>query len=155
PGMAMGVMAGFYEHLVTHARQFPQRAGLDDGTARISFGDLPGLIERYQACLLAAGLTPGSTVGLTIRQEIAHLLVTLALFRLPAHQATLASFEPESYHHNLIERLNISHLLAIDDALDPAAPHAGRFQIRTLDHTQPAALSKAKFYSSTSGTTKG
>ena len=151
----MGVMAGFYEHLVTHARQFPQRAGLDDGTARISFGDLPGLIERYQACLLAAGLTPGSTVGLTIRNEIAHLLVTLALFRLPAHQVTLAGFETVSYHDNLIERLNVSHLVTIDEAMDARAPRPDHFHIRKLERPRPTALDTARIYFTTSGTTKG
>jgi acyl-coenzyme A synthetase/AMP-(fatty) acid ligase len=149
-------MASLYQHLATQARQFPERAALDDGTSCISFGDLPELIDSYRSCLLAAGVTPDSTVGLTIRHGIAHLLVTLALFRLPAHQATLASFEPESYHHNLIERLNISHLLTIDETLNPTAPRPDQFHVRKLEPTRPANSSgSAKFYSSTSGTTKG
>lgn len=149
-------MATFYQQLTEHARQFPEREALDNGTLGIAFGDLPGLVGRYESCLLAAGVTPGSTVGLTIRHEIAHLLVTLALFKLQAHQVALASFETDAYRESLIERLNVLHLLTIDDAMDPAAPRPSQFYVRTLDRPQPAAVPPAPtIYSTTSGTTRG
>jgi acyl-CoA synthetase (AMP-forming)/AMP-acid ligase II len=150
-------MATFYEQLVKHARQIPQREALVDESLSIAFGDLPALVDKYQSCLLAAGLSPGSTVGLRIGLEIPHLLVTLALFKLPAHQVTLAGFETESYRHSLIERLKVSHLLAVEDAMDPLEPHASRFHLRTLGiPCAPSALPRAAtIFSTTSGTTKG
>ena len=150
-------MATLYGQLTEHARLVPGREALVDDALSITFGDLPALIAQYQSCLLAAGLTPGATVGLSIKREIPHLLATLALFNTPAHQVTLASFDTDTYCDHLIERLNVSHVLRLGDAMDPLAPRASQFHLRKLDKpfARETVLRDATIYFTTSGTTIG
>lgn len=151
-------MVSFHEQIVEHARQDPEREALVDETRSILFGDLPGLIEKYQACLLQAGLLPGSTVGLTIRQEIPHLLVSLALLKAKVHQVTLASHETEHYRSGLVQRLNLSHIVHLDDAFDPLDPKRRYIHVMaqpSVTKQVPSISRGAVIYSTTSGTTKG
>lgn len=149
-------MATFHEQIVEHARQNPEREALVDESLSISFGELPALIEKYQTCLQQLGLSPGSTVGLTIRQEIPHLLVSLALLKAQMHQVILASHETKHYRGGLVQRLNISHVLHLDDTFDPLAPKADQFQLtRHHGSAPPVSPRDPTIYSTTSGTTKG
>lgn len=150
-------MATFCEQIAEHARQSPEREALVDETCTILFGDMPGLIEKYQACLLQAGVLPGSTVGLTIRRQIPHLLVSLALLKSKAHQVTLASHETEYYRQSLVRRLNLSHRIYLDDSFDVLNPTTRHFQLTQPSQTEPAATASpdVNLYSTTSGTTKG
>lgn len=77
---------------------------------------------RSRACadwLVAGGLRAGESVGITIADEVSHLVVCHALLRLGVPQVTLPAFEPPAARRRLAERLRVTRVVAVDpsDAL--------------------------------------
>lgn len=102
------------------ARQAPRRVALVDRGVPVAYGDLGLRIRRCAAWLLAEGFHPGDTIGLTLREEAAHCVATLALLRLGCRQVTLASHDPPAMRAALAARLGVVAVLA-DGAADGLA----------------------------------
>jgi acyl-coenzyme A synthetase/AMP-(fatty) acid ligase len=80
---------------------------VDRGRA-VSYAALAQSSRRAAAWLLRAGIVPGDRVGLSVRDEYAHLLACLALLRLGCVQVTLASHETAAMHAALAGRLGLA-----------------------------------------------
>jgi long-chain acyl-CoA synthetase len=80
---------------------------VDRGEA-IRYGALAQASRRVAAWLLRAGIAPGDRVGLSLRDEYAHLLACLALLRLGCVQVALASHEPPAMRGALAGRLGLA-----------------------------------------------
>ncbi len=104
------------------ARTDPGRTAVIDRGLRVTYGEIDRRIRRCAGWLLSAGVAPADTVGLTIREELPHLVATLALLRLGCRQVTMASWESVAMRAQLAARLGVSVVLG-DGAAD-AVPGA-------------------------------
>jgi acyl-CoA synthetase (AMP-forming)/AMP-acid ligase II len=113
-----GPPPGIVERLDATARSAAGRAAVIDRGAAISYADLARLSRLWASWALRQGIAPGMRVGLTLRDELTHLLASLALLRLGCVQVTLASHEPIAQRAALAARLGLAAMLgdAPDDA---------------------------------------
>ncbi len=109
--------------IAAHARMTPQRIAVIDRGRHVTYAGLEHASARVAAWLLDQGVAPGDMVGLTLRDEFAHLLVSLALLRLGCRQCTLASRDPPAMRGAMAARLGA--VLVVGDSAADALPCAG------------------------------
>lgn len=112
---------GFHARCVSHARTHPSRQAVVAAGTTLDYAALLRRVDHGAALLAARGIGPDATVGLTIRDEVEHLVASLALFTLGARQITLASHDQPEMRRDLADRTGVTHRL-IDD---PAIRHDG------------------------------
>lgn len=115
--------ATFLGRLQATAAIDPARIAVAGPGLALTYGDLARRIARMAGWLHRAGLAPGQMCGLTLRDDLAHLVVALALMRLGCHQVTLASHEPAAMRADIALRAGVVAVLAdrAEDAL-PGLP---------------------------------
>lgn len=122
--MRVAAGGGLLGRLRATAARHPERIAVLGPRTRLGFGELAGRVEGLAAHLARQGVAPGETVGLGIRDDVAHLLASLALLRLGCRQVTLASHEPLPMRAGLAARLGVAVLLADGPgAALPDRPH--------------------------------
>ncbi len=84
--------------------EVPHRVAVRTHRGDVSFAMLQTQVRRMTAWLSDQGLSPGDTVGLTVRDEHHHLVASLALMALGCSQLTLASHEPAAMRGDLARR---------------------------------------------------
>ena len=75
------------------------------------------LLNRVEACaawLVREGCVPSDLVGLTIADEVTHLVASLALLDLGIPQVCLATHDPAAMRLGLARRLSVSRTLVAD-----------------------------------------
>ena len=97
-------MDGFLARLRAASAADPGRPAIIGSGVVLSHGALADRAEGMAAWLLRAGLAPGQMAGLTLRDDLAHLVVCLALLRLGCHQVALGSHEPPLQRADLAAR---------------------------------------------------
>lgn len=134
------------------------RVAVIDRGRRVTYAELAQASRRMAAWLLRQGIAPGDRVGLTLRDEYAHLLATLGLLRIGGAQAILASADPPAMRAAFAVRLGIAVVLGerAEDALPGIAlllPEAAAIAAdRALDVALPA-LPEGALILTSSGTT--
>jgi long-chain acyl-CoA synthetase len=137
----------------------PAREALVDEQYSISFGELPPLINKYEQRLRELGISPNCTVGLSISEQIPHVLVCLALLKLRAHQVTLDTRESPQYITTICDRLDVSRVIRLADGFDSASAGLRDFDVTiregataepVLQHDRDPLI-----FAMTSGTTQG
>lgn len=68
-------------------------------------------VEQGASGLVAAGIGPGSVVGITIADEVEHFVACLALLRVGAWQIALATHDPEPERRAIAVRAGVTHVL--------------------------------------------
>jgi acyl-CoA synthetase (AMP-forming)/AMP-acid ligase II len=111
---------GFLARLEATARAQPDRLAVAGPGVALTHGALAGLVRGMAAWLLRAGLAPGAMAGVTLRDDLPHLVVTLALLRLGCHQVTLGSHEPLPRRADLGARAGVA--LVLGDGPEDALP---------------------------------
>lgn len=102
------------------ARQDPARPAYIDHGRAVTYADLAGRIGGMAAWLARQGLPPGAMVGLTLREDLPHLVASLALMHLGCDQISLASHDPPTLRAALAGRLGVA--LVIGDGEEDALP---------------------------------
>jgi acyl-coenzyme A synthetase/AMP-(fatty) acid ligase len=98
-------------------KQFASRGGEIGAIVNdrpISYREMDDDVRSLGQWLAAAGLEPGDTVGLTIRDEYRHLIASVALMRLGCIQVTLPSHEPPEHRQAIAERTKAIAVLTED-----------------------------------------
>lgn len=146
----------FYSRCLWHARVRPSRQAIVAAGLSLDYAALVEQVDRGAAFLAALGIGPAATVGLTIRDEVEHLVASLALFALGARQITLASHDQPEMRRDLADRAGVTHRLVDDSAFDtggtavvwtPGDPPA------TTAPEIMAAAGQGRLFLRTSGTT--
>lgn len=111
-----------------HERPATRAIVAEDRT--ISFGELAGLVGDCAALLASRGVRPGECVGVTISDEIAHMVVALALASLGAPYVVLATFDDATARSRLAARVGARRVVcALDEhrlpGLEPIVIDAG------------------------------
>ena len=127
----------------------------------ITYAELLGQVEACAAWLVREGCEPSGLVGLTIADEVTHLVASLALLDLGIPQVCLATHDPAPMRLRLAQRLSVARILVADEqhGLDGIATSAltpDALRVRP-DDSHPARVdddpdSTAVFFTS-SGTT--
>lgn len=115
PAHVPGAMTPFRARLGEHAARDEVPAIAMPGR---SLG-FPELVRRVDACaarLVRGGCAPGDIVGLTVADEVDHLVASLALASLGLPQVTLASNAPVDMRAGLARRLGVSRVVVANPA---------------------------------------
>ena len=83
-----------------------------DETASIDFATLISLIKKTNGFLVDLGIRKSHVVGIHIKNEKDHLILSLALFCLGAKQVTLASHDSHFLHQQINDRLLINFVIS-------------------------------------------
>ncbi|BDG74213.1 class I adenylate-forming enzyme family protein [Roseomonas fluvialis] len=102
--------------LADWAAREPARAAFIDRGVPVAFGALDRRVATAAAWLGGQGVRAGDMVGITLREDMAHIVAALALLLLGCDQVTLASHDPPAMRLALARRLGVAVLLAADDA---------------------------------------
>jgi acyl-coenzyme A synthetase/AMP-(fatty) acid ligase len=102
----------FYDRLIFHSDIFGDKAAAVDGDRRLDYMDLRRRVERSVYFMRSEGLDETSTVGISIKDEIEHLIAVLGLFAIGARQITLASHDQPKMRQVLAGRVRVSHVLS-------------------------------------------
>jgi acyl-CoA synthetase (AMP-forming)/AMP-acid ligase II len=135
-----------------------RRAILGTGVA-LTYAALGTRARRMAGWLHRQGVAPGDMLGLTIREDLAHLVVALALLRLGCGQVTFASHDPPPLRAALAARLRPVAVIG-DGAADalPGLPlilpdHASIAGDAALERSLPEATPQGTVVLASSGTT--
>jgi long-chain acyl-CoA synthetase len=71
----------------------------------LSFADLDACVDRCATWLVSEGCRPSDLIGITLGDEIPHLVVSLALLRLGLPQVCLPTYDPPPSRLKLAQRL--------------------------------------------------
>jgi acyl-CoA synthetase (AMP-forming)/AMP-acid ligase II len=105
---------GVTRRIAALALEDPDRVALVDRGRPVRYGALGTAVALTADWLRGRGLAPGDRVGLTIRDDLQHLVACLALLRLGCHQVTLASHDPPAMRAALAARFGAAVVLAAD-----------------------------------------
>jgi len=108
---------GFLARLQGTARAHPRRLAVAGPGVALTHGELAERVAGMAVWLARAGMAAGTMAGVTLREDLAHLVVTLALLRLGCHQVTLGSHEPAAQRADIAARARVDVVVA-DDAGD-------------------------------------
>ena len=106
----------FGEALRRHATGLRSPAALVAADREISYAELDLRVRACAAWLLAEGCAPREIVGVTLADEVPHLVVCLALLTLGVPQAALPTFETQAVRRRLAERLALTRVVVADAA---------------------------------------
>ncbi|WP_423067603.1 class I adenylate-forming enzyme family protein [Devosia sp. CN2-171] len=101
---------GFVARLREHGARAGRAAIVADGKSL----DWPALVVRVgreTAALRAAGIGPGTTVGISIADEVEHFVASLALIGAGAWQIALATHDTEQEREEVADRARVTHVL--------------------------------------------
>ena len=125
---------GFLARLLGTARTHPGRLAVAGPGVALTHGALAARVAGMAAWLARAGMAPGTMAGVTLREDLDHLVVTLALLRLGCHQVTLGSHEPAALRAGIAARAGVAVVVA--DGAGDALPGLPLLQ---PDHEAAAA----------------
>jgi long-chain acyl-CoA synthetase len=153
----MQLSSSFLERLSQHADRRPQHAAVVTASVTLNYGDLLRRVQAGLEYFRGQGIVPGAVVGLTLEDEVDHLIATLSLMAAGAGQITLATHDTPMLRARLAERVDVSHVVAASDAYRVSGTAFIQFPRQevassTLAAEVPAALGSTLFLK-TSGTT--
>lgn len=119
----------FGEALRRHATGLRSPAALVAADREISYAELDLRVRACAAWLLAEGCAPREIVGVTLADEVPHLVVCLALLTLGVPQAALPTFETQAVRRRLAERLALTRVVVADAADAIPGIVASRFDV--------------------------
>lgn len=111
--MTLGPVAG---SVAAIARDDPGRTALIHRDEAISYARLDEAARRMAGWLLRQGVRPGEMVGLTLRDDLLHMTVALALLRMGCGQVALASHDTAAMRAETAARLGVRTILGDSDA---------------------------------------
>ena len=89
------------------ARAAPDAVAVIERDRAVGFAALDTMARRMAGWLERQGLRPGDRVGITLREGLAHLVVSLGLMRLGCDQLGLASVDPRGVRAALAARAGL------------------------------------------------
>ncbi|MDA9980198.1 AMP-binding protein, partial [Yoonia sp.] len=104
------------DRIAEFAKTRPNDLALLTLTERLVWSDLNNKINLTAAFLTSHGVGAGHRVGISLRDQFLHLLVSLALARLGVAQIALPPTDPGPVRAKLASRLNIFAVIEEDHA---------------------------------------
>ena len=101
----------FAERLAGHAQRRADAPALVTPCATITYGALAQEVGCLARALRRSGVDAAEIVGVTVRGEVDHLVVTLALLAIGTPTVVLASREPAASRGRLAARVGVARVL--------------------------------------------
>jgi long-chain acyl-CoA synthetase len=147
----------FLERLSQHADHRPLHAAIVTATVTLSYADLYGRVNAGLEYLRKQGVGPGAAVGLTLDDEVEHLIATLSLMAAGAGQITLATHDAATLRARLAQRVHLTHVISARDAFRIDGTEFIQFRSQELETSTGAVEVPTKrgstLFLKTSGTT--
>jgi acyl-CoA synthetase (AMP-forming)/AMP-acid ligase II len=139
------------------AARWPDRPALIHRGVTLGYGALVRQVRALAGQFARAGLGPGDTAGITLRDDLTNILCALALIRLGCRQVALPARDPAPLREDLALRLSLAAVIGEEpaDALGGAAlivPDIDAARAAPLA-TMPPPPGSAELIVGTSGTT--
>lgn len=148
---------GFFGMLSLHAKRRPLQAAVVTATETLSYTDLLRRVNAGLGDLRKHGVCPGAVVGLTLDDEVEHLVATLSLMAAGAGQITLATHDAPIQRARLAERVHLTHVISSHEMFRIAGTGFIHFPSQNMASSAIAAEAPAEHGSTlflkTSGTT--
>jgi long-chain acyl-CoA synthetase len=108
----------FLNKLIEHQKICPQSFALADVHRKLSYGELAGIVKNGADYLASEGVLPGAVVGISISNEIDHMLASLSLLALGTIQVTLASHDSYDVRNRIATNANVNFLVIDNEAFE-------------------------------------
>lgn len=105
---------GFTARLRERGTRGGRAAVVADGRS-LDWRELVARVEREIAALRGAGIGPGTTVGITIADEVEHFVASLALIGAGTWQIALATHDTAQERDEIAARARVTHVLLGQD----------------------------------------
>jgi long-chain acyl-CoA synthetase len=99
-------------NILSRLQVFGDKQAIVTDTDSMTYADLQQHCEAGAKYLLDCGVKPNDVVGLTLSNEIDHLVASLSLLHLGAKQVTLATHDPPIVRSELIKRSGVTQQIA-------------------------------------------
>lgn len=106
----------FAERLDRHAADMPGAPAFVRTGEALTYAELHRCVEHAAAWLRDEGCTAADVVGITIADELGHLVVSLAALTLGVPQVGLPTYEPQAARLRLARALRVTRVIAVDPA---------------------------------------
>lgn len=143
----------FVDRLRDIAERNPTRPALVSRDRRLSYGELMTRVDRCAGGLTGLGLGESNVVGLTVGDEIEHLVACLALMAAGTTQITLSTFDPPQANADLALAAGVDLVLGDDAALAPPGLKLVRWGDVVETRAPRASSRHGRLLLRTSGTT--
>lgn len=150
-------MLTFFDQLTQHAILRPEHTAIVTDSYSLNYAELLRRVEAGHSYLRTIGVGPEARVGVSISDEVEHLLASLSLLATGAGQIILATHDSQSLKSSLSQRLRITHVLStnekykVEDAAFMSWPE--QKSTRAAKSILKPSVSSATLYLRTSGTT--
>jgi len=122
---------------------------------QLTYRDLKERVLLGAEYLSQHGVTSNSIVGMTVRDEVEHLVASLSLLLLSAKKITLASYESSKMHTDLCIRSGVNQILTLDEVCSethiPSLLWRPNAQANMINQVEPSDM--GHIFLRTSGTT--
>lgn len=110
----------YWRMIERRALTAPDAVSVIADDSRISLGELIAEARARAADFAASGLMPGEVVAISLKDQVLHLVVSLALMRLGCPHVILPTFEPRPYRAALARRCGAVAVVtqSADDGFD-------------------------------------
>ncbi len=108
------------------SRQPDHDAIVFDDNSRITYGEFAERVTSLAGWLLNEGFVPGEAAGICIRDEINHLVASMAVLCMDTAQISLASHENATTRRALADRVGVTQLIV-------ETPEAWMEGLRTIE----------------------
>jgi len=108
------------------SRQPDHDAIVFDDKSRITYGEFAERVTSLAGWLLSQGFVPGAAAGICIRDEINHLVASMAVLCMDTAQISLASHENATTRRALADRVGVTQLIV-------ETPEAWMEGLRTIE----------------------
>lgn len=113
-------MTSFIGDLLGVATASGDKAALIGSDRALSYGALVERVAQIAGALTRRGVGQGSVVGLSVADEIDHMILTLATLACGASQVTLATYETADLRARIAAQAGVTHVVAESEAYRPA-----------------------------------
>jgi acyl-coenzyme A synthetase/AMP-(fatty) acid ligase len=101
-----------FERLEHHAQSRGKHAAIVTENFSASYHDLLQLVVRSRLALETSGFNASDVVGITLDNEVEHLIASLAVMAIGASQINLATHDPNELRIHLAERAGVSKVIS-------------------------------------------
>lgn len=146
----------FLDKLIEHQESYPDAFALVSSSRKVTYYELAEIVKSGSIDLMSRNILPGDVVGISIHNELEHMIASLCLLSIGASQIVLASHDTEELRKKLANRAGMKFVLT--DKADYELDNISTLKWDNIDFHKANSLpvlknNQGRLFLSTSGTT--